>query len=121
YNLEPALEKRARDLQLPRWFDGMLRAVARDERVMSHPVAAVARLLYMPLLSDAIDLGFALVERNTGEDVGTDREKTDYAERLLASLAHRNGGMNFTHAYMPLVLGGIIVNDRVTASDDDIV
>lgn len=120
YNLEPALEGRARDLTLPYWFEGMLKAVARDERAASHPVAAITRLLYVPLLRDAIDLAFVLVERNTGEDVGTEREKADYAERLIASLSS-GGGMDFTHAYMPLVLGGIIVNDRVTMREDRIV
>ena len=54
---------------------------------------------------------FAMIKKATGEDMGTADEIGDYTENYLGLL--RDGGMDFAHAYLPLVMGGVIVYDRV--------
>lgn len=102
---------------LPHWVDVMLRAAARDSRIVHAPGKAIAHFAYDALLYDAAMYGFFEVERATGEDLGTADEMRAYTEAMLGRL-NRAGMMNFSYTYMPLVLGGVIVQDRVLLPDE---
>lgn len=104
-------------LTLPNWTAVMLRQVARDARVAAAPGKAIAHFAYDALLRDAIMHGFFEVERATGEDLGTEDEMHAYTQSWMERFAQR-GQMNFNYVYMPLVLGGIIVQDRLLLPDE---
>jgi hypothetical protein len=103
---------------LPRWAVKMLRAVSQNQQTVAHPAAALAQLMYTDLLHDAISYSFTVIRTATGEEMGTDEEIAHYADQVLALLD--KGGMDMIHAYMPLVLAGIVLYDRVVMPDDDL-
>jgi hypothetical protein len=120
YDLTGFLSGSSPTADMPRWARGMLRLISRDERAASQAVVAVTKMLQNELLWDATMLGFSLVETATGEDVGTEREMFEYATRLLRSL-QTTGELDFVHTYMPLVLGGIVINDQLTTDETNFV
>ncbi len=119
FNLTPVLSGKA-EQTLPHWSRAMLRMLVRDERAASHAVPLIVKMAYDDLLRDAITLAFSMVATATGEDLGTDAEMVEYSERILKAL-HTRTGLDFTRVYMPLVLGGIIVNEQITTSDTNFV
>lgn len=116
YDLTPFLTGGGETIVMPRWSRALLRLIARDERASLHVVPVLTRMAYNDLLRDAIALSFALVETATGEDVGSEDEMQVYADRLLETMTAREG-MDFVHAYMPLVLGGIVINEQMKTDD----
>ncbi|GAB4512318.1 MAG: hypothetical protein OHK0046_11650 [Anaerolineae bacterium] len=104
---------------LPNWAETMLRAIARDERVASVPNKAIPHFAYNALLQDAIIYGFKEVGRTTGEEMGTPDEIQSYAETLLEKLSSK-GKLHFSYVYVPLVLAGVTVYDRVLLPEEKI-
>lgn len=102
---------------LPRWVVGMLTLLEREPRAAEQPALAVQRLLYDDLLHDAARMAFDLIERDTGEDLGTAAEHEAHVNDTLAALKARQG-LNFAHAYLPLVCGGLIVSEQMPASKE---
>ena len=104
------------DMVLPGWFEGLLRAVAEDEHIAAQPADYVCSQLYETLIHDVVPFAFAMIQKATGEDMGTAAEIHEYTENYVSRL--RDGGMDFAHAYLPLVMGGVIVYDRVVLPDE---
>ncbi|MGQ9887334.1 MAG: hypothetical protein ACUVSX_02475 [Aggregatilineales bacterium] len=104
---------------LPRWAVHMLRAVSQNAQVAARPAAALAQAMYTDLLQDAVVYGFDVIKTATGKAMGSDKEIAQYAERMAAML-ETNTGMDLAHAYMPLVLAGIVLYDRVVLPDEDV-
>jgi hypothetical protein len=102
---------------LPHWIQGMLQLVDRDARVADHPVLTLTQLLYEELVFDAAVHAFDLVERETGEDLGSPAEIEGYA-RSLANMLREKQGLAFSRVYLPLIMGGILVNDRMPVSKE---
>jgi hypothetical protein len=121
YGIIPLIERNPLTIEtppfLPHWAQGMLQLVDKDGRVAYHPVLALTRLLYEELLFDAAIHAFELVERETGEDLGSPMEIESYA-RTLASMLKNKEKLGFSRVYLPLVMGGIIVNDKMPASKE---
>lgn len=99
-------------VSLPHWFDGLLRAIALDERVAANAPAFICNRLYAALIRDAIPFAFNMIHKVTGEEIGSPEEIQDYTENFV-SLLNNPQGMDFAHAYLPLIMGGLIVFDRV--------
>ena len=97
----------------PHWFRSFIAALEQDERVASYPEQVIPRYFYDDLLRDALDFSFSLVDGATGEDLGSAEERVDYREGVIAALAAKSG-IDFSRVYLPLVLGGILVNDLLT-------
>lgn len=116
YDLTPFVSGGGDVAQMPRWARAVLRLIARDERTALHVVPVMTRMIYNDLLRDAISLSFSLVETATGEDVGTDDEMREYADRIIDAIKNQSG-MSLMLAYMPLLLGGIIVNEQLKTED----
>jgi len=116
YDLSPLFSGSGETAAMPRWSRSLLRLVARDERTALHAVPVLTRMAYDDLLRDAIALSFHLVENATGEDVGSEHEMQVYADRLIEKLQAQTG-MDFVHTYMPLVLGGIVINEQMKTED----
>jgi hypothetical protein len=97
---------------LPYWFRGFLGTLEQDERAATYPEQVIPRYLYDALLRDAADLGFDLVNEATGEDLGSAEEQALYREQITAFLAKKSG-LDFNQVYLPLVMGGLLVNDQI--------
>ncbi len=124
YDVRAVLNPKERMIQvelpkIPHWLSGFLRAVAKDERVARVPAKAIPHFVYDELLLDALTLAFQTIEVSTGEDLGTPEEMDEYAAGVITAL-RRKGKMDFTHAYMPLVLGGVLLFDRVLIGDEQL-
>lgn len=99
---------------LPEWARGLMRAMAQYPQAIEQPVKAITGLVYPSLVADAIPLAFALIEQESGESLGTDDEIRQYTEKVVGMLkAKANSGMNFDHAYLPLIIAGIVICERV--------
>ncbi len=96
-------------LNLPRWLRALLRLIEQEPRAAAHAPAALAGPVYFDLLYDAAQHGFDLVEAATGEDVGSAEERDAFASELVDALQH--GSMDFSRAYLPLIMGGILINE----------
>lgn len=107
------------DPSLPRWAAKMLRAVSQNEQVAAHPAAALTQLMYTDLVYDSIFNAFSAIKTATGEEMGTHAEITAFAERVVEMLTDKRE-MDILHAYMPLVLGGIVMYERIYMPDDDL-
>ena len=102
----------------PFWFRGMIEALERDERAASYPAQVITRYLYDDLLRDAVSFGFDLVHEATGEDLGSKDEQDTYREQLI-ELLHAKSGLDFNRVALPLVLGGLLINDQVTLEGEN--
>lgn len=103
-----------RPILLPRWCRSFLRVLAKEPKAAEFPVEAITRLVLPDLLRDAMLHAFRLIEQNTGEDLGTEDEMAEYGENLIAMMEGKTAEkMDFTHAYIPLVLGGLVLFDGV--------
>lgn len=105
-------------VELPRWLRRLLELVGKEPRLAQAPVRAVAHYAYDALLADAMHHAFDLIETRTATDVGTPEERDQYIQHVLDSLS--DGELDFEMLYMPLVLGGIIVNSRLLVEREDV-
>ncbi len=68
-------------------------------------------MIFHDVVRDAVRLGLTMVETVTGEHFGDAAEQEDYAEAVVRRM--QEGGLDFAHTYLPLVLAGLIANARV--------
>ena len=122
FAITPLLERSPLELDspdlLPHWGRGLLRLIDRDGRAAASAAQVVLRMLYDELLRDAVEWGFELVEGATGVDIGSIDERAAYAETLLNALRAKSG-VTFSQAYLPLVMGGILINDSLLIDRED--
>ena len=104
---------------LPLWAQNMLKLIAQNEKAAHHAVQAVTRLLYNDLVRDAIPHAFSIITSATGESFGTDEEIQHYADLVLTKL-NETADMDLSHSYVPLLLGGLVVYDRVVKPGEDL-
>ncbi len=124
FDVTRTLEKRADGLSenipdLPLWFEGLLREVARSEELIRAPAQVVSKLLYPQLLLDTIPYAFNLIKKSTGEDLGTPIEIAQYTGELMQRIEGKSG-MDFAHTYMPLVLAGLLVYEQVPMEEEEL-
>jgi hypothetical protein len=122
YGITPLLERDLQSLdeppELPDWCLHLLRAIDRDERAIERAGQMIVRYLYLHLLRDGIRHGFELVLNATGEDLGSPQELEEYGDTVL-SMFETKQGMDFSHVYLPLLMGGILVHERLPLSKED--
>ncbi len=104
--------------EFPNWFRGFLQMLDLDERAATYPQQVIPRYLYEDLLRDGINFGFDLVSEATGEDLGSDAEKSAYREQFVKMLNDKSG-LDFSRIYLPLVMGGMLVNDMLVLEDEN--
>jgi hypothetical protein len=107
-------------LQLPAWCKGMLKAIETSASAADQPAKVFATLLYDELLRDAIRHSFHMIAKATGEELGSDAERRDYAEQLIGKIQSGQPALTFGDVYMPLVLGGVIIYDRAVLKTEKI-
>jgi hypothetical protein len=105
---------RALDLEhppeAPRWLRALLRLVEQEPRAAQHVASAMAGPALFDLLYDAAQLGFDVVQSATGEDVGSAEERDSFASGLI-DLLRAGGPIDFSRAYLPLITGGLLINE----------
>lgn len=104
-------------VEAPHWLGALMKAAIHEPRVLKVPIKALPHVAYEALLYDAALHAFFEIERATGEDLGTTEQMEQYSERYLNSEA---GQLRFEDVYLPLVLGGVIVYDRVLLPEEKI-
>lgn len=105
---------------VPRWCKAFLRALARDDRVARVPAKAIAHFAYDDLVHDALMFSFRALERDTGEDLGSDEEMHNYAEMVVLKL-NKLGELGFSYVYLPLLLGAVLMADQSLVGDERLV
>ncbi|MBE7512782.1 MAG: hypothetical protein HS103_08195 [Anaerolineales bacterium] len=89
------------------WFQHLV-GLIEDPLVTKQPDVLVEKI-YMPLIRDGVRLGLKLVETVTGESLGSADDHRSYAQEVVSVLG-RGDGIDLSHAYLPLVLAGVILN-----------
>lgn len=103
---------------LPKWTISFLQAMAKDDRFTKVPPSrTVPAIAYDNLLYDAMIYAFHIIERESGEELGTPEEMAAYANHILQKLAKQEP-VSFADVYLPLVLGGIIITDLMLLKDE---
>ncbi len=102
-----------RPIPLPNWCRVMLHTIGFDQSVSQQPVRALAGSLYDDLVRDATLHGFKLMYQATSEELGSDDDMHAYANQLIQAMWHPRRNLTFVDVYLPLVLGGILVDERV--------
>ncbi len=101
--------------ELPRWVLEMLRSIDAKAENARDPISLLTGALYPALAYDAARFAFALTERETGENLGSDVEQEHYASDLARALEQdpQSVTLDFNRVYLPLVLGGLFVNEQM--------
>lgn len=69
--------------------------------------------LFADLVGDAATFAFEILSEATGENFGTPDEINEYADGLTESLRGFGAPLDMVQGYLPLILGGLILNDEV--------
>lgn len=111
------------EADLPHWCQGMLRLMASDRKAVENPAQTLATTLYNDLLMDAIPHALMMVTNVTGEDLGGEHDRVEYARELIKLMAQPTAlhKLNLTDVYLPLVMGGIIYYDRAILKEEKII
>ncbi|HEX2905525.1 MAG TPA: hypothetical protein VHO69_01595 [Phototrophicaceae bacterium] len=113
-DLEPGFK-----MQDSRWFQTLCQMLAHDPNLDQVSKGDLAvDYLFDSALYDAILLGFAVVQPKVKENLGSPAERVNYANRLL-NWFFGQGEADLSYVYLPLVLGGLVVNQFVTLRDDN--
>lgn len=119
YNFKDVMtEKKDLDaVVLPHWVSKFMNVLNKEQRALDQPVRAIAHFCFEELVQDAMQHAFERIETAIGDDLGTLKERNDYIEQFLVEF--RNGHLNFTSVYLPLIIGGITAVDTVVLPDDN--
>jgi hypothetical protein len=102
------------DVPMPRWYVRLCRLLLTDDRAAHNLEHLVTNLIWRDLIVDATVLGFNMVGTVTRQQFGGDDELQAYAQDLAGRLLGEGQPIDFTRAYLPLVMGGLVANTRVT-------
>jgi hypothetical protein len=96
----------------PYWYKKLIEILTYEPRLRLYPEKVVKELLYEDLVEDAIGHSFYMLKVLGLYDVGTKSEVLNWAGRVRQALS-QNGALDYASVYMPLVLGGVMVNNRL--------
>jgi hypothetical protein len=103
----------AESLGQQRWYAKLTTMLAQSPTSVQPIERTFTQALFSELLYDAAMLGFSLLINAVHEDFGSPEEMSSFAEGIVQSLSGYGDPLDLTHAYLPLVLGGIIATSRV--------
>jgi hypothetical protein len=113
-DLEPGFS-----LEESQWFKTVCHLLAYDENLEDMDKGEfVAHYLFESVLHDAILLAFGVIEPRVREDLGDEEEKIGYANRVLSWIAGQ-GQPDLSFAYLPLILGAILINELATLKTEN--
>jgi hypothetical protein len=102
------------------WFRRLLGLVEGlgDEADPAESILALLPTLFPLVLHDGILLGLAMTARISGDNLGTPAEHEAHAQEVLSALEGKVP-TEIGHAYLPLVLAGILLNYRVRGATEN--
>jgi hypothetical protein len=120
YALDEGLElEPGFSIQDSRWFQTLCQVLAHDENLEDIDKGEMAvKYLFDAVLFDAVLLAFAVIDPKVNEDLGDTAERVNYANRILTWFAGQ-GEPDLSYVYLPLVLGGVVINQLMTNRDDN--
>lgn len=107
-------------LSLPAWCKGMLKAIEQNAASVDQPGLALGTTGYEDLLRDAMRLSFQMITTSTGEKMGTEEDIQEYIDRMIGRLQSGQSELTLGEAYLPLMLGGIIIYDRAVLKTEKV-
>jgi hypothetical protein len=107
-------------IPLPNWCRGMLRLAGLDRHAVDQPAKALSRALYSELLRDGVVHGFRMLHSSIEETLGAEHEIHKYGNQLVHTFWHGSNPVTFVDLYLPLVLGGVLVDQRVFLPDESV-
>jgi hypothetical protein len=111
----------APDTEPQDWYLRLTEVAVKDPSVGDPQKAdrTFTEVVYFDLLRDAAILGFNELSKVTSEEFGTKEEIMEYADNLIKSVQGTGHPLDFTHVYLPLVLGGRTISRRVLMPDEE--
>lgn len=120
YTMDEGLElEQGFSIEDSRWFLTLCQVLAHNADVFHMDRGElVTKYLFEAALYDAILLGFSTIDPKVKEDLGDGAERVNYANRVLAWFAGE-GDPDPSYIYLPLAMGGVVVNMLVSAKDEN--
>jgi hypothetical protein len=120
YTLDEGLDLEAGfSMESGRWFQTLCQVLAHNPDLIDSPREdLVKHYLFDAALYDSIVLGFATIDPKVKEDLGDQFERVNYANRILTWFAGK-GEPDPSYVYLPLAMGGVVVNMIVTNKGDN--
>lgn len=106
-----ALLESGEDEGCPAWVTRLGRVLFDRPDAARNMPRLIKEQLLPDLIQDAARLSLNMIHTVTGEDFGTEEEQAEYVGSVTQRLSR--GELDFTHTYLPLVLGGLIANTRI--------
>lgn len=107
-------------IRLPIWCSHLLHLLNTRQDVLEQPIVSLSTVLYDELLRDAINHGFRLIEAFNHEALGTREEIENYGRQIVQMLWDTDVHLSFVDIYLPLVIGGLLANESVLMSYEQI-
>jgi hypothetical protein len=103
----------------PHWFIKLCRLLFQEPALATQIELLITRLLYGDLCYDTSMYGFTMLSTVANEEFGTLEEISHYSDDIVNALAEGKP-LDFSRTYLPMVLGGLIANARVTMPNEQI-
>lgn len=103
-----------RRIPLPQWCKVMLDRLDFDKQISADPAMALAGPFFGDLVYDAVVYGFYVLHSDAEIVFGTEDEIHRYARQIVDELWSPDAALGVVEIYLPLVLGGILIDERVT-------
>jgi hypothetical protein len=107
-------------IRLPIWCHHYLNLLNTKPDSLDNPLLTLSTVLYDELLRDAINHGFRLIEAFNHESLGTRDEIESYGRQIIQLLWNPEVQLTFVDIYLPLVVGGILINESVLLPNEQI-
>ncbi|HVU14200.1 MAG TPA: hypothetical protein VHD90_23135 [Phototrophicaceae bacterium] len=102
-----------------RWFQALCQVIAHDEAAAHwEPGELVSRYLFEAIMYDGVLAAFSLIRSRVKVNLGDRAERIAYADKVMRWLAGQIEP-DLIYIYLPLALGGVVINHQVTWPDDD--
>ncbi len=102
-----------------RWFQALCQVLAHDENAAHWtPGELVSHYLFEAILYDGILTAFNVIRSRIKVNLGDRAERVAYADKVMRWLAGQIEP-DLIYIYLPLALGGVVVNYQVTWPGDD--
>ncbi len=107
-------------IRLPIWCHHYLNLLNTKPDSLDNPLLTLSTVLYDELLRDAINHGFRMIEAFNHEALGTREEIENYGKQIIQMLWNPEVHLSFVDIYLPLVVGGILINESVLLPHEQI-
>ncbi len=102
-----------------RWFQVLCQVLAHDPKTAEWtPGEIVVNYLFDSTMYEAILLAFTVIRSRVRANLGDRAERVHYANKVMRWLAGQ-AEPDLIYIYLPLALGGVVVNHQVTWREDD--